>query len=82
MISHIQLIITARNGEKEAIFKRYYRAKNAQLKIREGSGIGLSIVKAFAEYYGDIDVESNPVGTGSRHLTIFRLRIRREQSYA
>jgi signal transduction histidine kinase len=64
--------------ERERIFQRHYRAKNAQRKIREGTGIGLSIVKAFADYYGGIEVVSYPLEGSSRHHTLFRLIIRRE----
>jgi signal transduction histidine kinase len=66
------------DDEKELIFKRNYRAKNAQIKVREGTGIGLSIVKAFADYYGSIEVESVPLERSSQYITIFRLKIRRE----
>lgn len=65
------------NDEKGRIFDRYYRAKNAQMTVREGTGIGLSIVKAFADSYGEIEFESNPLERSSRHLTVFRLKIRR-----
>lgn len=64
--------------EKEFIFQRHYRAKNAERKIREGTGIGLSIVKAFADRYGSIEVQSNPLENSDLHLTIFYLTIRRE----
>jgi signal transduction histidine kinase len=64
--------------EKERIFERHYRAKNARRKVSEGTGIGLSIVKAFADHYGSIEVESYQLERSSRHHTLFRLRIRRE----
>lgn len=64
--------------QKERIFERYYRTNNARLKAREGSGIGLAIVKAFADAYGSVEVESTQPEGSSQYLTIFRLRIRRE----
>jgi signal transduction histidine kinase len=66
------------DNEKEFIFERHYRATNAQRKVREGTGIGLSIVKAFADHYGGIEVESYQLEGSSRHHTLFRLKIRRE----
>ncbi len=66
-------------SERDMIFERHYRAKNAQVRIREGTGIGLSIVKAFADHYGSIEIENSPLkGHPNRYLTVFRLRIRRE----
>lgn len=70
--------IGIQEDEKEKIFERYYRTAKAQLKVREGTGIGLSIVKTFADYHGSIDVESTSLEKSNRYLTIFRLRIRRE----
>jgi two-component system phosphate regulon sensor histidine kinase PhoR len=51
--------------EKEHIFDRFYRIKNAQTRYIQGTGLGLSIVKSIIEsHQGRIDVDSRP-GEGS-----------------
>lgn len=48
------------------IFDEFYRAANAREKVSDGSGLGLSIVKAVAEQHqGSVSVEST-VGKGTR----------------
>lgn len=51
--------------EKEHIFDRFYRIKNAQTRFVQGTGLGLSIVKSIIEaHQGRIEVDSRP-GEGS-----------------
>jgi len=67
--------IPIHNDEKERIFERYFRGKEAIAMHPAGTGIGLTIVKAFVEHYeGEISIESKPIDSG-RHLTVFRLFI-------
>jgi signal transduction histidine kinase len=48
------------------IFDEFYRAANAREKVSDGSGLGLTIVKAVAEQHqGSVSVEST-VGKGTR----------------
>jgi signal transduction histidine kinase len=61
------------------IFDKFYRTKHAQLWIKDGTGIGLSIVKKFAEIYGDVQVQSSPIVGSRDHLTIFTLSLDRDK---
>jgi signal transduction histidine kinase len=43
------------------VFEEFYRAKNAKTLIREGTGLGLTIVKRIIDrYHGNISVDSKP----------------------
>jgi len=64
----------------ERIFERNYRTKEARLHRPEGTGIGLCLVKAFADRYGGIEVRSTPIEGTRDYLTVFKLTIR-ERSY-
>lgn len=67
--------IPIRDEEKDRIFERYYRSKEAIIKDPSGSGIGLVLVKEFVDHYdGRIDVDSKEVGFG-RFLNVFSLYI-------
>jgi len=76
-LSFVNRGIPIRDEDKERIFKRYYRAKEARAWVQEGTGIGLSIVKAFAEYYGGIEVKSTPIHGSQDYVTEFKLFIRK-----
>ncbi|WP_140416347.1 sensor histidine kinase, partial [Arthrobacter globiformis] len=56
-------------GDHERIFERFGKGSNAETS--EGSGLGLSIVKAIAEAHGGTVLLESEVGKGSR----FMLRI-------
>ncbi len=65
--------IPIRDEEKDRIFERYYRSKEAIIKDPSGSGIGLVLVKEFVDHYnGRIEVDSKEVGFG-RFLNVFSL---------
>ena len=62
----------------EAIFERFVQAESGVSRSYDGTGVGLSIVKAFAEALnGTIEVESK-VGFGSRF--IFSMPVRKAES--
>lgn len=67
--------------DKQHIFERYYRTKESQLHAGPGTGIGLSIVKAFADFYGSIDVKCTPIGTPGHYITEFALFIEEREKY-
>jgi signal transduction histidine kinase len=65
--------IQIQDEEKDRIFERHYRAKNAIKTDPTGSGVGLVLVKDFVDHYkGHIDVRSTEIGFG-RFLNIFSL---------
>ena len=55
------------DGEtKKHIFERFYRANDANVQDQQGSGLGLSVVKAIVEMYdGKIRAYSDGIGKGS-----------------
>ena len=56
------------------IFKRGFRTPEAKMHIWQGGGIGLCIVKAFADFYdGDIEYKCSQVLGSSDFVTEFRL---------
>lgn len=65
--------IRIRDEEKDRIFERYFRSKDAMEMDPAGSGIGLALVKEFVDHYeGKIDVRSTEVGFGE-YLNVFSL---------
>jgi signal transduction histidine kinase len=72
--------ILIREEEKEKIFERYYRTTEARRHRQEGTGIGLYIVRTFVDYYGEIEVRSEPLGGTGDYLTEFELVIPRRES--
>jgi signal transduction histidine kinase len=66
--------------EKEKIFERYYRSKEARKRRPEGTGVGLYIVRKFVDHYGDIEVNSVPIGGTRDYVTEFKLVIPRRES--
>jgi DNA-binding response OmpR family regulator/two-component sensor histidine kinase len=57
-------------NEKNKIFDRFYKAKNSQSLNKEGTGIGLSIVRELVEmHHGKIEVETN-LGSGASFTVI------------
>jgi signal transduction histidine kinase len=71
--------IPVREEEKEKIFERYYRTKEARRHRPEGTGIGLHIVRTFVDHYGEIEVKSRPIGDPLDCFTEFRLIIPRRE---
>lgn len=74
-ISFVNRGIQIRDEDKQRIFERYYRTKEALMYTGSGMGTGLSIVKAFADFYGSIDVECTPIGIPGQYITEFILFI-------
>ncbi|MFZ0034588.1 MAG: PocR ligand-binding domain-containing protein [Sedimentisphaerales bacterium] len=73
-ISVINRGIEIKEQYRDNIFKRGVRTSEAKMHIWQGSGIGLCIVKAFADFYhGDVKVECNPIQESSDFVTEFRL---------
>jgi signal transduction histidine kinase len=65
--------ITISDAEKDRIFERHYRSKEAIKTDPTGSGVGLVLVKEFVEHYkGRIDVRSTEIRFG-RYLNIFSI---------
>jgi len=65
--------IPIHDEEKDRIFDRYFRSKDALKMDPSGSGIGLALVKEFVDHYkGKIDVRSTEIGFG-RYLNVFSL---------
>ncbi len=67
--------IPINEAEKDRIFERHYRSKEAIRTDPTGSGVGLVLVKDFVDHYkGRIDVRSTEIRFG-RYLNIFSLYI-------
>jgi signal transduction histidine kinase len=65
--------IAIHDEEKDRIFERYFRSKDAVKMEPAGSGIGLALVKEFVDHYkGVINVKSTEIGFG-RYLNVFSL---------
>lgn len=65
-------------SEQERIFNRFARVKNSRRRS-EGSGLGLSIVKAVVEaHQGEINLQSK-LGVGSTFTLIFPLEFNEQQ---
>lgn len=75
-LSFVNRGIPIREEEKDRIFARYYRSKEAVKHIPVGTGIGLSIVKAFVDHCrGNIEVNSVPIRGTQDYVTEFRVFI-------
>jgi signal transduction histidine kinase len=70
--------VPIKSDEIDKIFDRFYRTVTAQLRVREGTGIGLFLVKKFAEIYGEVSVNSELIRGTYDYLTKFTLSIKRE----
>lgn len=67
--------IPIHEAEKDRIFDKYFRSKEARRLDPSGSGIGLVLVKEFVNHYnGRIDVQSNEIEFG-KYLNVFSLYI-------
>lgn len=68
--------IAIKDEEKDLIFKRYYRTRSAQRYRPDGTGIGLTLVKAFVDHYdGTVEVTSTQIPGTFDFLTRFVLRL-------
>jgi signal transduction histidine kinase len=79
-ISFVNRGIPIREEEKDRIFERYYRTKEARVFKSEGTGIGLYIVRTFIDHYGDIEVKSIPIEGTRDYVTEFKLILPRKES--
>ena len=75
-ISVVNRGVEIKEKYREMIFRRGFRTPEANLHIRQGSGIGLCIVKAFADIYGHLDFNCSPVPGTSHFVTEFKLTVR------
>lgn len=78
-ISVVNRGIQIRDGDKRRIFERYVRTDEARLFSSSGTGIGLAVVKAFADIYGGgskVDVRCNPISGTDDYVTEFVLPIK------
>lgn len=65
--------IQINDTEKDRIFERYYRSKEAIKTDPTGSGVGLVLVKDFVDHYkGQIEVRSTEIKFG-KYLNVFSL---------
>jgi signal transduction histidine kinase len=71
--------ILIREDDKNQIFSRYFRTNEAKSYRQQGTGIGLYIVKVFADKYGDIKVKSLPIPGSRDYVTTFELFIRERE---
>lgn len=68
--------------KKQLIFERFQQIDDSFTRDNEGSGIGLSIVKAFVELHGGTISVSSEIGHGSRFLIRLPVRVlENEQNY-
>lgn len=67
-----------KHEEYGKIFDRFFRTIDARLHVREGTGIGLFLVKKFADIYGEVSVNSQPIPGSRDYLTVFTLSIKKE----
>ena len=73
-ISVVNRGVEIKEQYRDKIFKRGFRTPEAKMHIWQGGGIGLCIVKAFADFYeGDIEVKCSPVVGSSDFVIEFRL---------
>jgi signal transduction histidine kinase len=75
-ISWVDRGIPVLEEDKEQIFERYFRARNAVQHTQVGRGIGLYIVKTFIDdCKGHIEVKSLPIKGTQDYVTEFKLSI-------
>jgi signal transduction histidine kinase len=75
-LSFVSRGIPIREEDKDRIFERYYRTKEAQMYVMAGTGIGLFIAKTFLDYCdGSIEVKSEPIHGTRDYVTEFKLFI-------
>lgn len=79
-ISVVNRGVPLKPEEYDRIFNRFYRAPAAQAWILEGAGVGLSIVKKFADTYGAVSVKSQPILGTNNYVTEFVLKIEKERT--
>jgi K+-sensing histidine kinase KdpD len=74
-ISVINRGVELKDNYKDSIYKRGFRTPEAKMHIKDGCGIGLCIVKSFADIYGDISSKCTPVYGTYDFVTEFQLSI-------
>jgi len=75
-LSFVNRGIPIHEEDRERIFERYWRSASAKMHVQQGTGIGLALVKAFADRYGGIEVRSDPIQGTQDYVTEFKLLIR------
>ncbi len=78
-VSVVSLGLPIYPDEIPLIFEKFWRSGAAKRLVKQGTGIGLSVVKAFADLYGDVRVKSHAVPGRRDHVTEFMLLIRKER---
>lgn len=68
--------IAIRSKDYSRIFNPYERTDEAEAFAHDGSGIGLYLVKAFADRFGSVNVKSQPIPRTLDYVTTFELFIR------
>jgi signal transduction histidine kinase len=72
-ISVVNRGVEIKEKYRDKIYKRGFRTPEARVHVWQGCGIGLCIVKAFADIYGSLQFKCTPVTGSSDFVTEFKL---------